>query len=233
MIALVFALVGCGDTRSENKPQESPSAQNESLRSEDKKEMLPLVVFYEAELPETEPADVTVGELNIPVNGLSEMSEQKYETKEELKALEEYVKNVFSVELNENWSMIVHFIDDEQTAGMIRFRYDIGEIKTNKAFTFSVEAGMIASVYYSCLAEDTDEQALLDRVNKFRGSYEQEKYEPKNGETLTDETTDFSYYYHTGELRYTYNVFFANAEGVINNDYGTEVLIDENGSVVR
>ncbi len=206
--------------------------QNETQGANTEKETLPLVHFSQTELPPTEPAEITVGELNLPANGLYEMPEQKYENREEFSALEEYVKNVFSVELNENWSITVHYYDEAQTAGMVRLRYDIGEIKTNKAFTFSVEDGMIVSVFSSCIADETDEQALLERVNKFREAYEQEKYEPKNGETLTDETTDLSYFYNTGELRYTYNVFFTYADGIINNDYGTEVSIGENGKVI-
>lgn len=213
-----------------NEAQGQPQSQTQGENT--KKEALPLVNFTQTEFSQTESAEITVGELNIPANGLSELPEQKYESREELKTLEEYIENVFSVELNENWSITVHYFDDAQTAGMVRLRYDIGEIKTNKAFTFSVENGRIVSVFSSCIADEADEQALLDRINRFGEYYEQEKYEPKNGETLTDETTDFSYFYNTGELRYTYNVFFTYADGFINNDYGTEVSIDENGRVL-
>lgn len=129
-----------------------------------------------------------------------------------------------------SWSVMIHFYNDEQTAGQISLRYEIGdEISTNKAITCGIENGKITDLWYVNMDGSADEADLLARLSRFKASTKQETYELKEGEKLLEETTSYTYRYDTDQLIYTYNIFVLKPEGVINNDIGCEYEI-ESGS---
>ncbi len=129
-----------------------------------------------------------------------------------------------------SWSVMIHFYDDEKTAGQISLRYEIGnEISTNKAITCGIENGKITDLWYANMDGSADEADLLARLSRFKASTKQETYELKEGEKLLEETTSYTYRYDTSQLIYTYNIFVLEPEGVINNDIGCEYVI-ESGS---
>ena len=67
----------------------------------------------------------------------------------------------------------------------------------------------------------------------FRQRYEQERPVLVDDEHLEEEKISYTYYYGTDKLVYCYNVFFSYGEhGVINNDWGTQCYINEEGEAV-
>jgi len=179
---------------------------------------------------EIEQKEPTIESISLPYAELTEDEGQQYAESDELRIFADYALNELGIELNENWQVFIHYYDTEKTLGMVQLRYYIGEIGTNKSIVFNLNNGIADTVYYSNLEGSVDEDEIISRVEGFKAKYEQEKYEIKDGEEIYGETTDFSYYYDTGDLVYCYNVFILTPEGVINNDYGSECRIDENGN---
>ncbi len=145
----------------------------------------------------------------------------------------DYVRNDLGIELDSRWKVFVHYYDEEQTFGMAEFLYTIGDIDTNKSIIFNLNDGVADTVYCKYLDMETDEGDLLRRVDEFKARYQQEKRSLREGEVFESETENFTYYYNNGKLLYSYNLFFSYGDGFINNDYGTECFIDENGYAVN
>lgn len=143
-----------------------------------------------------------------------------------------YVRDELGVELDERWKVFVHFYDEEETVGMVEFLYTIGEIDTNKSIIFNLDSGKADTLYFKNLDAQADEQDLLRRVGLFREKYVQEKRTLEKGEAFESEKTSFTYYYNRDRLVYSYFYFFSYGDGVINNDWGTECFIDEQGNAV-
>ena len=83
---------------------------------------------------------------------------------------------------------------------------------------------------------ETDEDKLMNLIKDFKQNTIQEKKEfDENEEFLKDEIT-YTYRYNTDELIYTYQLYFYQQHGdnpedrVINNEYGTEYVINKKQS---
>ena len=139
--------------------------------------------------------------------------------------------------LNSNWEYMVHFYDDQETAGIVQFRYVInGNILTDKGIVFNYENGVINSVAYSNISKSVDEEDIVSRVNSFSSKYEQEKKKLKEDEEFIKETVQYSYDYDMGKLIYTYNLFFYKGQyelRCVDNSTVTEYFIDKNGNAVE
>ena len=242
-IVLALSLVGCGAQieQSEKEPIEKQREVFDNQIQEDidgntsgsVKEILKVQYLPIVELQQTEP---TVENANLEYSNLVEIIGERYSYNQELQVFAEYIKNNYKIELNSSWEVFVHFYDMDQTVGMVQFQYFIGtgddEIGTNKSIIFNLNNGKVDMIFHSCLDGITDESALLSRVSSFKSKYEQEKYQLKDGEKFVSETVNYTYDYDTGDFVYCYAVFFS-YDGIINNDYGTTCLIDEDGNVIK
>lgn len=246
-LLLAFA-AGCGKVPapSSGRPTESPAASSSApaeppvsscepadspSASEPEKVLLELLwrpYLY------TEQAEPVFTAADIPCAVLTELADEPYAGSPELQPFADYARDRLGLALDSRWLVFVHYYDEDKTVGMVQFRYCIGDgaIGTNKSILFTLNQGRADGVYASYLDREADETALLARVADFQSRYVQERYTLKPGEQFESETTDYTYYYNTGVLAYCYNVFFSYDIGVINNDYGTVCLIDENGEAV-
>ena len=80
------------------------------------------------------------------------------------------------------------------------------------------------------------EEELVKLVNDFKNNTIQEKKEFAENEEFLCEDVTYSYRYNTNELIYTYQLYFYQQYGddsedrVINNEYGTEYVINKKQS---
>lgn len=183
---------------------------------------------------ELEPDNPKEKIINLKFSNIPEMKEQKYNNNSELSVFVKYIKDTFNLELDSKWNVIVHYYDENMTVGMIEFNYMIEEIKTNKSIIFNLDNGTADVVYYKNLDKEVNEEDLLNRLKLFRDKYTQEKKQFKDDEKLDKERTNFNYYFGVDKLVYSYVVFFSYGEHqLINNDYGTTYIIDENGNAIK
>ena len=131
--------------------------------------------------------------------------------------------------LDGQWKFYIHYYTPEQDIGILSMTYWLDDIiATNRAVTIPIENGTVRTVIYSYLEHTLDEQALLDKYEQFRDTYEQERANVLGeGLEINGESTLYSYNFHTDSLKYTYNIFYRHVEtGIIDNSYGTEMLIE-------
>lgn len=240
LFAVLLSLVGCTNgaqtTNTESETNQSSSTNSESetnQSSRTQREILKIRSFAESMGDESSLIEPEVRQISISYDSLSEIETRKYDGEDQLHVFAKYIEDELGIQLSDKWTVLAHFYDEEKTVGMVKFQYWIGNISTNKCVTFNVDHGTANMVLFTCLDESIDEDSLLARIPLFEARYEQEKLEVKDGQKLIDETISYAYYYNTANLMYTYNVFFQyGEEGVINNEYGTECYIDENGYAV-
>ncbi len=218
-LAMLAVIVGC-------TKQEAGSGTGSSSN----KELLRIRSFELSEQEAPGAVQPQIRQVDIPAEGLIETSEQPYRDDMGLDAFADHIKTEFGIGIDERWHVTVHFYDEERTQGFVRFKYTIGDILTNRSILFHIDSGKAVSVFTGCLDGDVDEEDLTNRIRLFEERYEQEKLRLKDGEELVGETAYYTYYYNLGLLQYTYNVFFRYGDGIINNDWGTECYIDENGA---
>lgn len=127
----------------------------------------------------------------------------------------------------DGWQMMIHYYDEEKTAGILQLRYQIGRIITTRAVSAHISDGRITAMYYTDMDGEAEEADLLRRVQTFEEMYEQEKYPLGENEKFLDETATYTYDCSTEKLIYTYNLFFEEESGVINNSIGCEYEIPE------
>jgi len=146
----------------------------------------------------------------------------------------EYIKSKYSNFDIQNWSIMVNMYSVDDGNGMIRLNYQIKDIiDTNKSILFVIENNVINRVTFINMDFNTNEDELVNLVNNFKNNIIQEKKEFAENEEFLKEDTTYSYRYNTDELRYTYQLFFYQQLGddpnekVINNEYGTEYLINK------
>ncbi len=235
---LVFATVGCNKTASLTGQSDISAGTNESQASsnqdesttdpskilllEDYSKRTVTSNFEEGNLPETK-------NISIPHTTLKEKDYSFYDGEAELDILVQYIKAALDVNIDSNWKVVVHYYDDDKSVGLVQFIYTIGEIDTNRSIVFNISDGKYDTVSYKCLAQEIDQADLTNRVNEFKRNYIQQKRLLQDGEAFYKEQTSFNYYIHSGTLVYTYTYYFQYLEGVINNDWGTERIIDKNG----
>ena len=229
ILTILLLLAGCSSSN------QSTNVGSETIPSSGvQKEILKIQSFAETMVDESNYCEPDVRQITINYDSLSEIENKQYEGDDQLRIFAEFIDEELGIQLNDKWTVLTHFYDDEKTVGMVKFQYWIGNISTNKCITFNVDHGKANMVLYTCLEVSVDEESLLTRIPLFEARYEQEKLELKDDQQLIDETVSYAYYYNTGNLMYTYNVFFKyGEEGVINNEYGTECYIDENGYAVE
>ena len=240
-LILLLSLIACGKKTDNNISKPSDTSNNNTLEINNelsgnnlkeitaKKDILKLQFLPALELFQTEPAEKSV---DIAFENLAEIEPQRYDGNANLQVFVDYINDEFGVVIDDNWQMLVHYFDADKTAGSIEFDYLIEDIGTNKRIIFSFQDGRTDTLYYRCLDANTDEDKLKNRVRLFKEKYEQEKYQLKMGEKFVREEQYYTYNYDTGDLAYFYYVFFSDDEGIINNDYATICLIDENGNAI-
>ena len=215
-VVLIFGLVGCSttDTKTTLKLNHKLGVDSEYLT--DGQEMVMAEVDY------------------IEIN-LTETSYTKY-TDGVLPELVSLINYQYPNVLNSNWEYMVHFYDEQQTTGLVQFRYVINnEILTDKSITFHYENGVINSVACSNISKTVDEDDIVSRVATFKEKYTQEQKKLKSDEEFIKETIQYSYDYDADKLMYTYNLFFYKGQyelKIIDNETVTEYFIDENGNAI-
>lgn len=216
MVLFVLGLVGCdtSDDKTTLKLNHKLGIDSEYL-TQSQEMVMAEVDYIEVELSETEFTKYTEGVLPELVS-----------------LINHHYPNV----LNSNWEYMVHFYDEQQTTGLVQFRYVINsEILTDKSITFHYENGVINSVAYSNVSKTIDEDDIVSRVATFKENHIQEQKKLKNDEEFIKETVQYSYDYDADKLIYTYNLFFYKGQyelKIIDNETVTEYFIDENGNAI-
>lgn len=240
-LTLALALAACGNqnpmqeipqneaVEQSQLPQSEPidknTSEKEVLELENFSEALVVSDFEEDYLPETK-------SISLPHMTLNERNESVYGNEEELDVLVQFIKDTLGVEIDSRWKVFVHYYDMDKTVGMVQFLYTVGEINTNRSIVFNIKEGKYDTAYYKCLSEKIDETDLMNRVAAFKNKYVQGKRTLQDGETFYEEQTNFVYYINADKLVYSYAYFFQYDIGVVNNDWGTIRIINENGDAV-
>lgn len=159
---------------------------------------------------------------------LKEIPSQRYKNQLEMLNIVKKLETELNITINNKWKYYVHSYNDENTSGVIGFIYWINdEIETTKSIILPVEKNTINTVFYSYLNNSINEEDLIERLEKFKNSTVQEKYELSESEIFLEEKTVYLFNYQNNSFYYTYNLFFEVKPLLeINNDYGCEYLID-------
>ena len=179
---------------------------------------------YEGEEAETEEISVLLGNQSLPETTL-----KSYENDDYLAQIAAVRQDELGLLLDGRWKFYIHYYTPEQDVGILSMTYWVdGIIATNRAVTIPIENGTVRTVIYSYLEHALDEQALLNKYEQFRDTYEQERANILGeGFEISGESTLYSYNFHTNSLKYTYNIFYRHIEtGIIDNSYGTEMVIE-------
>ena len=146
----------------------------------------------------------------------------------------DYIKSKYSDFDSTKWNIIVNIYAMNDGNGIIKFNYQIkNEIDTNKSILLTVSNNIINRISFINMNFETDEDELLRLVNDFKENTMQEKKEFSENEEFYKEDIKYTYHYNTDELIYTYQLYFYQQHGdnpedkVINNDYGTEYVINK------
>ena len=237
-VLILLVTAGCQNdkdiTDANSKTQESSILNQTSETASDSREILALRDYRNnpASHDFEEGSLLNTASINLPHTTLTERDESPYNNEEELDILVQYINDTLNVKINNRWNVFVHYYDTDKTVGMVQFVYTVGKINTNRNILFNINKSKYDTVYYKCLTEDIDETDLTARINLFKSKYIQQKRELQEGETFYEEKTAFTYFIHADKLIYSYAYFFQYDVGVINNDWGTELIIDENGDAV-
>ena len=146
----------------------------------------------------------------------------------------DFIKNKYPNFDITKWSIIVNMFAVNDGNGMIKLNYQIKDIiDTNKSIVFTINNNVINKVSFINMDFEVNEEELVKLVNEFRNSTIQEKKELRENEEFLSEDVIYSYHYNTDELIYTYQLYFYQQHGddpenkVINNEYGTEYIINK------
>ena len=158
-------------------------------------------------------------------NGMLSQYKDKYSK------LTEYIKSKYSNFDIDKWNIMVNMYSINDGNGIIRLNYQIKNIiDTNKSILFTINNNVINRVTFINMEFDTNEDELVRLVNDFKNNTIQEKKVFNENEEFLKEEVNYSYRYNTDELVYTYQLYFYQQYGdskVINNEYGTEYVINK------
>ena len=158
-------------------------------------------------------------------NGMLSNYQDKYS-----KVIEFIKKKYINFDINK-WSIMVNMYAKDDGNGIIKLNYQIKNvIDTNKSIVFTISNNVINRVSFINMDFEVDEEELINLVNDFKENVIQEKKEFRENEEFLSDNVTYSYRYNTDELRYTYQLYFYMQYGedkVINNEYGTEYIINK------
>ena len=150
----------------------------------------------------------------------------------------EYIKKKYPNFEPNKWNIIVNIYSVNDGNGIIKFNYQIkDEIDTNKSILLTVSNNVINKISFINMDFEADEEKLTRLVEEFKSNTIQEKKEFTENEEFLSEDTKYIYYYNIDELQYTYQLYFYVQYGddpehkVINNEYGTEYVINKEESL--
>ncbi len=143
----------------------------------------------------------------------------------------DYIKKKYPNFDTSKWSIMVNMFSVNDGNGIIKFNYQIKDvIDTNKSILMSITNNVINKISFINMDFLTDEDELIELINDFKNKTIQEKKEFNDNEEFLKEDITYTYHYNTDELIYTYQLYFYQQHGedkVINNEYGTEYLINQ------
>ena len=149
----------------------------------------------------------------------------------------EYIKTKYSNFDPTKWNIIVNMFAVNDGNGIIKFNYQIKDtIDTNKSILLTVNNNVIDKISFINMDFETDEDKLMNLIEDFKQNTIQEKKEFAENEEFLKEEITYTYRYNTDELIYTYQLYFYQQHGdnpedrVINNEYGTEYVINKKQS---
>lgn len=229
---LTFSITGC------NKIQE-----NLKENKEEKDKIVLKLTHFDLKLEKTQEdieyeKSMVIKNESINIAGIIFENIEKgilSDYKDKYSEIIKYIKSKYKYFDATKWNIMVNMYSKDDNNGIIRLNYQIKDtIDTNKSIVFTINNNVINLVSFINMDFEVDEDELIKLINDFKNNTIQEKKEfASNEEFLKDEVT-YSYRYNTNELRYTYQLYFYmqysnNYEDrVINNEYGTEYVINNN-----
>ena len=171
---------------------------------------------------------------NVSISGISFINIDKgkllnYQDKY-IKVID-YIKKKYPNFDTSKWSIMVNMFSVNDGNGIIKFNYQIKDvIDTNKSILMNINNNVITKISFINMDFIADEEELIELINDFKNKTIQEKKEFNDNEEFLKEDITYTYHYNTDELIYTYQLYFYQQHGedkVINNEYGTEYLINQ------
>ena len=224
---LIFSITGCG------KKEE----QKEETKTEEK--IVLKLQKFDFDLEEDEEYEKTMIIKNeiINISGIKFENIDKgmlNEHEEKYSIVIDYIKSKYANFDPSKWNIIVNIFAVNDGNGIIKFNYQIEDtIDTNKSILLTVNNTVIDRISFINMDFDTNEDKLMNLVNDFKENTIQEKKEFAKNEEFLKEDITYTYRYNTDELIYTYQLYFYQQHGdnqedkVINNEYGTEYVINK------
>ena len=224
---LIFFITGCGkkeEKKEETKPEE--------------KIVLKLQKFdFDLEEDEEYEKTMVIKNENINISGIKFENIDKgmlNEHEEKYSKVIDYIKSKYANFDSSKWNIIVNIFAVNDGNGIIKFNYQIKDtIDTNKSILLTVNNNVIDKISFINMDFETDEDKLINLINDFKKNTIQEKKEFAENEEFLKEDITYTYRYNTDELIYTYQLYFYQQHGdnpedrVINNEYGTEYVINK------
>ena len=221
----IISITGCGNKQSQENVE----------YNEDGKMILKLQRFdFSSEVDNEYESSMVMKNEIVNITGIKFENIEKgmlSEYKEKYSKIIEYIKSKYPDFDNQKWSIMVNMYAADDGNGIIKLNYQIKNmIDTNKSILFTINNNVINRVTFINIDFNVDEDKLVNLINEFENNIFQEKKEFAKNEEFFKEDVTYSYYYNTEELRYTYQLYFYERYGndrVINNEYGTECIINK------
>ncbi len=224
---LIFFITGYG--KKEEKKEETKT---------EEKIVLKLQKFdFDLEEDEEYEKTMVIKNENINISGIKYENVDKgmlNEYKEKYSKVIDYIKSKYANFDSSKWNIIVNIFAVNDGNGIIKFNYQIKDtIDTNKSILLTVNNNVIDKISFINMDFETDEDKLINLINDFKQNTVQEKKEFAENEKFLKEDITYTYCYNTDELIYTYQLYFYQQHGdnpedrVINNEYGTEYVINK------
>ena len=232
VLITIFFITGCG-----NKKVQKQEENKEKEKIVLKLQHLDLKLEPTQEDIEYEKTMVIENE-NVNISGINHQNIDKgmlNDYQDKYKKVIEFIQKKYPEFDLTKWSIVVNMFAVSDGNGIIKLNYQIkDEIDTNKSIVFTINNNVISLVSFINMDFEVDEEKLLKFVTDFKNSTIQEKRVFKENEEFYKDEVTYSYHYNVDELRYTYQLYFYMQYGdnpenkVINNEYGTEYVINKN-----